>query len=410
MKKLSFLIILLSINVSANSILIKSGQINDGFGNSFIGDILIVDEKIVEVGKFLNSSSAKIIEAKGKPVTPGLISPISNIGVVEINALDVTNDDSPDFFGPGFSVFNAFNPHSTLIPWNRSNGVTSSISTPGYSSQIFKGMGSFYLLDGDIDITGNADVAMYSRLGAVGGSRAETIQIMESMFELALNKDELELEELLGTTFASSIDMQLQDIQALSRVVNREIPLVLEVNRAIDILQALRLKNDYDLELVLMSVEEAPLVLDQILASGVSVIIDPMDNIPDSFDELASNIKLGGILSNAGIKVMFSTQRSHNYHLMRQGAGNAVAHGMTYQAGISGMTSIVADVFNIQDRGSIKEGHFADIVIWSEDPLEPSAYPTTVIINGSEMSLETRASRLTERYTDKRDIPSSYKH
>jgi len=410
MKKLSFLIILLSINVSANSILIKSGQINDGLGNSFIGDILIVDEKIVEVGKFLNSSSAKIIEAKGKPVTPGLISPISNIGVVEINALDVTNDDSPDFFGPGFSVFNAFNPHSTLIPWNRSNGVTSSISTPGYSSQIFKGMGSFYLLDGDIDITGNADVAMYARLGAIGGSRAETIQIMESMFELALNKDELELEELLGTTFASSMDMQLQDIQALSRVVNREIPLVLEVNRAIDILQALRLKNDYDLELVLMSVEEAPLVLDQILASGVSVIIDPMDNIPDSFDELASNIKLGGILSNAGIKVMFSTQRSHNYHLMRQGAGNAVAHGMTYQAGISGMTSIVADVFNIQDRGSIKEGYFADIVIWSEDPLEPSAYPTTVIINGSEMSLETRASRLTERYTDKRDIPSSYKH
>ena len=410
MKKLSFLIVLLSINVSANSILIKSGQINDGLGNSFIGDILIVDEKIVEVGKSLNSSSAKIIEAKGKPVTPGLISPISNIGVVEINALDVTNDDSPDFFGPGFSVFNAFNPHSTLIPWNRSNGVTSSISTPGYSSQIFKGMGSFYLLDGDIDITGNADVAMYARLGAIGGSRAETIQIMESMFELALNKDELELEELLGTTFASSMDMQLQDIQALSRVVNREIPLVLEVNRAIDILQALRLKNDYDLELVLMSVEEAPLVLDQILASGVSVIIDPMDNIPDSFDELASNIKLGGILSNAGIKVMFSTQRSHNYHLMRQGAGNAVAHGMTYQAGISGMTSIVADVFNIQDRGSIKEGYFADIVIWSEDPLEPSAYPTTVIINGSEISLETRASRLTERYTDKRDIPSSYKH
>jgi|TARA_B100001939_G_C16916503_1_gene607170 imidazolonepropionase-like amidohydrolase len=410
MKKLSFLIVLLSINVSANSILIKSGQINDGLGNSFIGDILIVDKKIVEVGKFLNSSSAKIIEAKGKPVTPGLISPISNIGVVEINALDVTNDDSPDFFGPGFSVFNAFNPHSTLIPWNRSNGVTSSISTPGYSSQIFKGMGSFYLLDGDIDIIGNADVAMYARLGAIGGSRAETIQIMESMFELALNKDELELEELLGTTFASSMDMQLQDIQALSRVVNREIPLVLEVNRAIDILQALRLKNDYDLELVLMSVEEAPLVLDQILASGVSVIIDPMDNIPDSFDELASNIKLGGILSNAGIKVMFSTQRSHNYHLMRQGAGNAVAHGMTYQAGISGMTSIVADVFNIQDRGSIKEGYFADIVIWSEDPLEPSAYPTTVIINGSEISLETRASRLTERYTDKRDIPSSYKH
>jgi len=410
MKRLILFVVFLSFNLTANSILIKSGQIHDGQGDSFIGDILITDNKIVEVGKFLNSSSAKVIEARGKPVTPGLISPISNLGVVEINALDVTNDDEPDFFGPGFSVFNAFNPHSTLIPWNRSNGVTSSISTPGYSSHIFKGMGSFFLLDGNLDITGDPDVAMYSRIGATGGSRAETIQIIESMFELAKNKDGIEIEELLETTFASSLDMQLHDIEALARVVNKEIPLVLEVNRASDILQALRLKKEFDLDLVLMSVEEAPLVLDQIQASGVSVIIDPMDNIPDSFDELASNIKLGGILSNAGIKVMFSTQRSHNYHLMRQGAGNAVAHGMNYSAGIAGMTSTVAEIFNIQNRGSIKEGNFADIVIWSDDPLEPSAYPTTVIINGDEMSLATRASRLTERYTDKRDLPSAYKH
>ena len=149
-------------------------------------------------------------------------------------------------------------------------------------------MGSFFLLDGNLDITGDPDVAMYSRIGATGGSRAETIQIMESMFELAKNKDGVEIEDLLETTFASSLDMQLQDIEALARVVNKEIPLVLEVNRAADILQALRLKKEFDLDLVLMSVEEAPLVLDQIQASGVSVIIDPMDNIPDSFDELAS--------------------------------------------------------------------------------------------------------------------------
>ena len=74
------------------------------------------------------------------------------------------------------------------------------------------------------------------------------------------------------------------------------------------------------------------------------------------------------------------------------------------------MTSTVAEIFNIQNRGSLKEGNFADIVIWSDDPLEPSAYPTTVIINGDEISLATRASRLTERYTDKRDLPSAYKH
>ena len=93
MKRLILFVVFLSFNLTANSILIKSGQFHDGQGNSSIGDILITDNKIVEVGKFLNSSSAKVIEARGKPVTPGLISPISNLGVVEINALDVTNDD-----------------------------------------------------------------------------------------------------------------------------------------------------------------------------------------------------------------------------------------------------------------------------------------------------------------------------
>ena len=75
-----------------------------------------------------------------------MISPISNIGVVEINALDVTTDDESSIYGPGFSIFYAFNPNSTLIPWNKSNGVTSAISTPGYSNEIFKGMGSYFLL------------------------------------------------------------------------------------------------------------------------------------------------------------------------------------------------------------------------------------------------------------------------
>ena len=65
--------------------------------------------------------------------------------------------------------------------------------------------------------------------------------------------------------------------------------------------------------------------------------------------------------------------------------------------------------FNITDRGTLEKGMKADIVIWEDDPLEPSTYPNKVFINGNDMDLTTRSSRLTERYVDKSDLPSTYK-
>ena len=140
MRKIIFLALISASFIQAESILIKSGTILDGSGeNPFKADILIDGARIIEISSGINESKAdRLIDASDKIVTPGLISPISNIGVVEINALDVTTDDESSIYGPGFSIFYAFNPNSTLIPWNKSNGVTSAISTPGYSNEIFK--------------------------------------------------------------------------------------------------------------------------------------------------------------------------------------------------------------------------------------------------------------------------------
>ena len=73
------------------------------------------------------------------------------------------------------------------------------------------------------------------------------------------------------------------------------------------------------------------------------------------------------------------------------------------------LTSNVAYSFNIPERGILQKGMKADIVIWEDDPLEPSTYPYKVFINGNDMDLTTRSSRLTERYIDKRDLPNTYK-
>ena len=178
MKKLSLsLFLLFALNLLSETVLLKGGLVHLGNGDiAKTQDILISDKTIVGVGtNLIIDGNTRVIELNGLPVTPGLISPMSNLGIVEINALDVTRDDESDLLSAGFSIFNAFNPHSTGIPWNRSNGVTSAISTPSASSFPIFGLGSHFVLDGSLAIKGSKDIAMFGRLGASYGSRAETL-------------------------------------------------------------------------------------------------------------------------------------------------------------------------------------------------------------------------------------------
>ena len=406
------LCLVFSLSAFSQSVLLKGGMVHSGAGEEAkLQDILISGNMIAKIGNNLTiNGKTQVIELNGLPVTPGLISPMSNLGIVEINSLDVTRDDESDILKSGFSIFNAFNPNSTGIAWNRSNGVTSAITSPGSSSFPMFGLASYFVLDGSLEIKGLKDIAMFGRMGASYGSRAETLTILESLLELGQKAGSTPVEEVLEMRLADQLELQAQDIRALNNLVNKDLPFVLETNRAVDILQAIALKEKYGLNLVLSSVEEAPMVINQLQASGIPVIIDPMDNIPDSFDELGSSLMLGKVLDQAGIKVMFSTQRSHNYHLMRQGSGNAVAYGMSYESAIRGMTLTVAETFKLGNRGSLIEGKIADVVVWDADPLEPSSFPKFVFIDGKLQDLSSRSSRLTERYTNKDDKPSSYKH
>jgi imidazolonepropionase-like amidohydrolase len=413
MKQLSLtFLVFLSLNTFSQSILLKGGMVHSGTGASAqLQDILISGDKILSIGNNLTiSGKTQVIELNGLPVTPGLISPMSNLGIVEINSLDVTRDDESEILKAGFSIFNAFNPHSTGIPWNRSNGVTSAITSPSASNFPMFGLASYFVLDGSLEIKGLRDIAMFGRMGSSYGSRAETLTVLESLLELGQKASSMPVEEVLEMRLADQLELQAQDIIALNNLVNNDLPFVLETNRAVDILQAIALKKKYGLNLILSSVEEAPMVINQLKESNIPVIIDPMDNIPDSFDELGSSLMLGKILDQAGIKIMFSTQRSHNYHLMRQGSGNAVAHGMSYESAIRGMTQTVVETFNLGNRGALVKDKIADIVVWDADPLEPSSFPKFIFIEGKSQDLTSRSTRLTERYIDQDDIPSSYKH
>ena len=405
--------------LEAKSIVIKNATIFDGIeDSSYNGHILIEYGYIKKISKSSVMQGDKVIDVEGKIATPGFIAPDTQIGIIEIGALAVTRDDQSNIYKIGFSIHSAFNPNSTLIPWNRSNGITSAISLPSNTSTPIGGLGSFFLLDSKININSKADMVFIGGLGASGtSSRAETLSLMEDIlsFGSSLTKKDIatdnSMDEIIdNSSIASHLDLKPRDIKALYRLFNEDLPLIINSHRASDIINLINLKKKYDLNLIIMGAQEASLVVDEIAKHDIPLIINPTNNIPNSFDELASNIDLARRLEDAGIMTMFNVSRSHNYHLIRQGAGIAVANGLSYSSAIKSLTSNVATVFDIKNRGSIKVGNHADIVIWEADPLEPSSMPEKVFINGIETDLTTRSTKLRDRYTKNLDKPNTYRN
>ena len=420
--KLLLAYIILAFNtafIESANMVIKNAEIYDGIeNNSYQGHILIREGVIAKISKTSVPYADKVYDAKGKIITPGFIAPDTQIGIVEIGALSVTRDDESSIYNIGFSIHDAFNPNSVLIPWNRANGITSAITLPRNTSSPIGGLGSFFILDSKLDISSEADVAMIGRLGGSGSSsRSESLALIDDILSFALSLDkknmstDASIDEIIDdSSIASYMDFKPRDVKALYRLFNDDLPIIIKSHRASDILKLIELKNTYDLNLIIMGAQEASLVVDKIAESKIPLIVNPINNIPNSFDELASNINMTSMLEKAGITLMFNVSRSHNYHLIRQGAGVAVANGMSYGGAIKALTSNVAETFNLKNRGSIKVGNIADIVVWEDDPLEPSSMPEKVIINGIDTDLTTRSTRLRDRYIRDLEKPNTYRN
>jgi len=413
----TYLIIFFANSMSAEEVLITNANIYDGKSDSpFIGNIYIKNGKIRNISNNLFDVE-NVIDASGMIITPGFIATDTEIGIVEIGALSVTSDDRPSIYNIGFSVFDAFNPNSTLIPWNRANGITSAITLPKYSSSPIGGFGSFFDLDSKLNISGVKDMVMVGRVGgSSSGSRAETFALIEDLLDLAYSIDSKVMKSNAEITkFMSEIplvdylDLQIRDIQALYNLAKTDLPLIIESNRASDILKLIEIKKKYNLNLIIMGAQEATLVIEQLAESNIPLIVNPINNIPNSFDELASNINAAARLEDAGITLMFNAPRDHNYHLIRQGAGVAVANGMSYSGAIKALSSNVSKTFRLGSKGLVEEGASADLIIWDADPLEPSSMPIKVFINGLDTDLTTRSSRLRDRYTKSLDKPNIYR-
>ena len=158
-------------------------------------------------------------------ITPGLIAPNSMIGIQEIGLEAETRDDSSDYFSSGFSIIDAFNPSSALIPYNRTGGITTAIVTPSSGNHIFSGMSSAFKLDGKLtEESIGQDIAMSMSFGGSEGSRASQMLLIKDSIIKARNYYKSKSQIMRGGYFDFD-NYTPRDLDAILRVINQEIPL-----------------------------------------------------------------------------------------------------------------------------------------------------------------------------------------
>jgi imidazolonepropionase-like amidohydrolase len=370
--------------------------------------IVVRDGRVRAVGPNVPvPAGARQIDATGKVVTAGFIDASTRIGLVEVELEETTVDGS--FSGPRADVVHAayraldgYNPRSVAIPVTRAGGVTSVVTAP--QGGLVSGTGAWVQL---VDEGTGAEpilmpaMAMYANLGeaamsSVGGSRSMAVERLRELLadasEYARRRAAYERNQT--RPFAA----ERLDLAALAPVVQGRMPLVVRAHRSSDIRAAMRLARELGLRLVIEGGTEAWMLARELAAARVGVILDPTDNLPSSFDRVHVRDDAATLLAAAGVEVALSSLGSaSNVRMLRQLAGIAAANGLSPAAALAAVTTVPARLLGL-DRGQIRAGAVADLVVWSGDPFELSTRAEHVIIAGKEQSTRTRQTLLFERY------------
>jgi imidazolonepropionase-like amidohydrolase len=389
--------------VNAQSLAIINATIHTSTEQGVLeGASIVMDNGKITAINPAQVNADEIIDANGKIVTPGFIASNNQLGLVEVGAVAGSRDAGDDKAGIDFDVSLAYNAHSSLIPYARKGGVTRDVITPYGGDSIFAGLASVVDLSGSLESNIQKQAALVVHLGERRkGSRAFTMQTLINKLDAHQTK--------LSKKDKKDDDKPSTEDKVMAKVLSGDMPLVISVSRAADIVELIKVKEQFGVNLVLSGAQDAVVVKEHIAKANIPVIISAMDNLPGSFDSLHANLNNAGLLEKAGVKVLLTVggDASHNIYQLRFDAGNAVSYGMSEQGALKAVTSNVADVFGI-NAGSIEVGKAADVVMWTNDPFEISSNVSRMFINGTEVSTQSRQDKLRDRYTTDSNMPRAY--
>lgn len=394
------------VNKGIKKILIKNGQIKTMTGREFSGSLLVEGTKITALGETLDNgdlSDAVVIDAMGCLVLPGFIDAHCHVGIGE----EIYRWEGEDFnemtdpVTPDMRAIDGINPEDEGFRDARLGGITAVFSVPG-SANVIGGTGVVMKTAGIIVdkmivrdpaglkiAFGENPKMIYGEQKKMPMTRMGTAALLrQALVDAQTYQDKLEQ----GKEDPDKIPERDLGLEVLVKVINREIPLRAHAHRADDIMTAIRIAREFNVDLVIEHCTEGHKIAKDLAELGYPAVVGPLMTNRSKVELKDKSFKTPGVLAKAGVKVAIMTDHSVTpIEQLPLCAALACKAGMEIEDALRAITINPAEILGVSDRiGSLEVGKDADIVIWSEHPFIITSRPLYVIIDGEIVCPESK--------------------
>lgn len=377
------------------------------------GFIRIENGKIVEIGPmetFKNSTKnegdekQEILDVQGAWVIPGIVEAHAHIGITE-EKWGVIGDDCVEEtrpVTPELRAIDAVNPMDPAFHDAIKAGITSVMTGPGSSNvvggqfvfmktqgrcvdhMVVKNPAAMKVAFGENPKTafGDKDVYPSTRMGIAALLRKTLFEAKQYYMENYANQpDSSDAESTNSENENTQVDFVME---SWVPVFKKEIPLKAHAHRADDILTAIRIAKEFDIDITIDHGTESHLIADDVKKSGFPVIVGTDLTSRSKIEVQNMNFKTNKIMNDAG--VLFAITTDHPVALIQYlpiCAGLAVRKGLPMKEALKAITIHAAKICRVDERvGSLGVGKDADIAIFDGNPLEVFTKTLYTIIDG----------------------------
>ena len=380
---------MLAIKAGKIETMTEAGTLEDGV-------ILIEDGRIKAIGEDVEiPEGAEVFDYEDKTILPGLIDAHTHLGIGEEGigweGRDYNETTSP--VTPELRAIDAINPADLGLEDARKSGITSVMVAPGSANVIggeclaMKTNGKYVddmILKNPVGIKaafGENPKRVYGEQKKSPSTRMAVAAEMRKAF--------LETEDCIKNKNNDENDSFKRDIkfESLARVINGEMPLKTHAHRADDIMTALRIADEFSIDLTIEHCTEGHKIAERLAEAGVPAIVGPSLTTRSKVEVKDRDFKTAAVLAEAGVKVaLMSDHPVIPVDNLMVYAALAVKAGLERNEAYKSVTINPAEILGIDDRvGSLKVGKDADLVVYSGDPLDIAANVESVYISGEKI-------------------------
>ena len=388
--------------------LIRGATVVTGTGQTLANtNIIVRGGRIERIGAGITTPNAKVVEAAGKFVYPGMVDANTPIGLVEISGVQtMTMRSEIGQFNPDLRAIVALNLDSELLGVTRMSGVTSVLTSP--SGGLISGQAALINTSGwtweDIGIKPNAGIVINlpsaggGRGGRGGGGRGGIAGAVAGASVADLNAFMATAKDYHAKRSANAAKADLV-YEPMRGLFTKEIPALIPADGEQGIRNAIDFGDQWGIRVVILGGGQAYKVRTLLAQKNVPVILNTLMTSPAAgapYDEIYAQ---PGLLNEAGVKFAFSTGSGANARHVPLSAALAVAYGLPKDAALKALTIWPAQIFGAdRDIGTVEPGKLANFVITTGDPMDMRSQIIDVFINGRMAPEDDRHHRLYNKY------------